>query len=225
MLSIKNHLFYINGIQVDYKPSPNTGGVLIPKYLIMHYDGASNETSAINWMTSKTSNVSAHLHISRLGHVTQLVPFNMVAWHCGASEWDGLKGLNKYSIGIELQNDGKQAYTDVQILVASEVTSQLVNSYSLSDILGHSDIAPGRKIDPGKHFPMKEFKVSAMALKCFHKEVVSNLNIRSGPGTQYAVMEVLPKGTIVEVIIDQNGWSHVEVNDKLMGWVSSKYLK
>lgn len=124
----------------------------------MHYDAAPNATSAVNWMTNPASKVSAHLHISRDGVVTQLAPFNFICWHAGQSKWNGLTGLNNYSIGIELQNTGKQDYTPVQIETALAISRALVDAYTLEDVLGHSDISPGRKIDPGVMFPMNRFK-------------------------------------------------------------------
>lgn len=143
---------------VVFKPTPNKGGVITPKYIVMHYDAASNATSAINWMSDPKSKVSAHLHISREGVVTQLVDFNIKAWHAGISTWKGISGLNDHSIGIELQNSGSQEYTDVQIQKAIEVCEALVKNYPIKEIIGHSDIAPKRKVDPGKQFPWVRFK-------------------------------------------------------------------
>ncbi len=143
---------------VSYRDTPNKGGIMEPVYIIMHYDGASNSTSAIEWMTDARSKVSAHLHISRTGVVTQLAPFNVRCWHAGSSTWAGLKGLNTYSIGIELQNKGQEIYTEKQISIALEVCRAIISEYPIRDILGHSDIAPGRKEDPGRQFPWERFK-------------------------------------------------------------------
>lgn len=145
-------------VGVAYRATPNKGSVITPIYIVMHYDAASNATSAINWMTDPKSQVSAHLHISRDGVVTQLVPFNQKAWHAGVSKWNGLTGLNSYSIGIELQNTGTQEYTDVQINTAIEVCKAIIANYNIREIIGHNDIAPGRKPDPGKQFPWAKFK-------------------------------------------------------------------
>lgn len=225
MVEVKNHRLYINGKPVEYQPSPNTGGSLVPKYLIMHYDAAVNETSAIEWMTSKKSGVSAHLHISRSGKIVQIVPFNVKAWHAGTSEWKGLKMLNGHSLGIELQNNGSEEYTDVQLKVAEEVAAALVKTYNLKDVLGHSDISPGRKIDPGKHFPMSLFKTAVMGLKCVTKTATANVNLRGGAGTTFKILSLVRKGTSVEIISEGDGWSNVEVvNLGLKGWIASKYL-
>lgn len=145
-------------IGVKYVPTKNIGGKINPIFIVMHYDAASNETSAINWMTNPSSKVSAHLHISRSGLITQLAPFTTKCWHAGKSTWRGYVGLNSYSIGIELQNDGKQSYTTEQLLAAEKVCQVIINKYSIREIVGHSDISPGRKVDPGKLFPMDRFK-------------------------------------------------------------------
>lgn len=87
--------------------SPNRGGQLKnPQFLVIHYTAGKSFDSARTWLCSKAAKASAHVLIGRGGEVAQLVPFDTVAWHAGASTWKGLAGLNKYSIGIELDNDG-----------------------------------------------------------------------------------------------------------------------
>jgi Negative regulator of beta-lactamase expression len=146
-------------VGVSYRETPNKGGIIKPVYIIMHYDGATNGTSAIEWMTDARSKVSAHLHISRDGVITQLAPFNIKCWHAGVSAWAGQKDLNNCSIGIELQNKGQEAYTEKQIDAAIIVCKTICVTYPIRVILGHSDIAPGRKEDPGTQFPWGKFKL------------------------------------------------------------------
>ncbi|WP_343565400.1 N-acetylmuramoyl-L-alanine amidase [Sphingobacterium sp.] len=153
-MNIKEH--QLTG--VSYRDTPNKNGNIRPIYIIMHYDGASNATSAIYWMSDPKSKVSAHVHISREGVVTQLAPFNVECWHAGRSSWAGLTDLNRYSIGIELQNKGSEVYTEKQINAAIEVCQTIIAYYPIREILGHSDIAPGRKEDPGIQFPWMKFK-------------------------------------------------------------------
>lgn len=161
-IEIRNHILFIDGKQVDYRPSPNIGGVITPQYVIVHYTAAQTANSAISWMLSKQGGVSAHLHIARDGKVVQLVPFNIKAWHAGVSTWKGLTGLNSHSIGLELQNDSKEDYTPLQLEVTKDITKALVSKYAIKDVLGHSDISPGRKVDPGPKFPMGLFKAAVM---------------------------------------------------------------
>lgn len=145
-------------VGVSYRETPNKGGIIQPIYIIMHYDGASNGSSAIHWMLDPKSKVSAHVHIGRDGLVTQLGPFNIKCWHAGQSSWAGLKDLNRYSIGIELQNKGSELYSEIQINKAIEVCQAIIAHYPIREILGHNDIAPARKEDPGIQFPWMKFK-------------------------------------------------------------------
>jgi AmpD protein len=99
--------------------------------------------------------VSSHLLISRDGKIRQYVPFNKRAWHAGVSSWSGRSSCNDYSIGIELQGTDTRAYEAVQYTVLGQVVRVLLHYYprlSPSHIVGHQEIAPGRKSDPGASF-------------------------------------------------------------------------
>ena len=108
MISIQNGRGYRNGAALPYKASPNVGGKLVPEYIVLH-DTASglNDNGSISWLTDPASKVSAHVVIGRDGRITQLVPFNVKAWHAGQSIWAGRPLLNGFSIGIEIINPGK----------------------------------------------------------------------------------------------------------------------
>jgi len=104
--------------------------------------------------------VSAHLLIERTGRVIQFVPFNKRAWHAGLSSFEGREQCNDFSIGIELEGTDDQLFTDEQYEQLSNITQQLVSVYpsiSLDRIVGHSDIAPGRKTDPGPCFDWSRY--------------------------------------------------------------------
>ena len=93
---------------VQFRESPNRGGALKPRFLVMHYTAGMGAGGAITWLCDPQAKASAHFVIDRVtGAVTQLVDGNRVAWHAGQSEWNGLQGLNQFSIGIELDNAGK----------------------------------------------------------------------------------------------------------------------
>lgn len=235
-LEIRDHLLYLDGVKVKQVPSPNRGGFITPMYSVMHYTGAATAGSAINWLVDKSSEVSAHLHLGRDGVFVQLVPFNIKAWHAGTSSWKGISGLNGYSIGVEIQNTGTQEYTQIQLDALVDLNKAFVRTYSIKEILGHSDIAPGRKIDPGKQFPMewlrKEVYAAVGQTTVFptgtvpSKATTADLNLRSGAGTSYGKISVLPKGTQVNVLTENNGWAQVFVcASKLTGFVSTQYLK
>lgn len=99
--------------------------------------------------------VSAHCVIKRNGLIEQYVPFDKRAWHAGISSFHGVDGCNDFSIGIELEGTDSTAYTELQYRALALVTKEIQNRYSLithDRIVGHSDIAPGRKTDPGSGF-------------------------------------------------------------------------
>ena len=103
----------------------------------------------------KDMKVSSHLFIRRSGEIIQFVPFDKRAWHAGKSSYKGKSNFNDFSIGIELEGSTKDAYTDKQYIKLKDCIyklKELFPSISDSNILGHSDIAPGRKIDPGSNF-------------------------------------------------------------------------
>lgn len=106
-MKISNHrLINDDGTSVPYVDTPNRSGVMSPRYLIMHYTAGRSAESSIAHMTKKSAKSSAHLVIGRDGSISQMVPFNRTAWHAGKSRWLGLKGLNRHSIGVELDNAG-----------------------------------------------------------------------------------------------------------------------
>ena len=99
--------------------------------------------------------VSAHLLIERTGAVTQFVPFNMRAWHAGESEWQGRQNCNDFSIGIELEGTDEGLFEDAQYDALVDTVVALLRRYStltLGNVVGHSEIARGRKTDPGSGF-------------------------------------------------------------------------
>lgn len=104
--------------------------------------------------------VSAHLFIERSGNIIQFVPFSARAWHAGASAFHGVANCNDYSIGIELEGCDDIAYTDAQYLALVRVSRQLLQAYpgiTPERIVGHCDIAPGRKTDPGAAFDWSRY--------------------------------------------------------------------
>jgi len=111
--------------------------------------------------------VSSHLLIERDGSVTQYVPFNCKAWHAGQSCFEGRESCNDFSIGIEMEGTDDSSFTDEQYEVLSGITRLLVNEYpaiTMDRIVGHSDIAPGRKTDPGKLFDWQRYRSAVLGL-------------------------------------------------------------
>ena len=127
--------------------------------IIIHYTGMQSERESIKRLINPRSKVSCHYLVNRKGKIFNLVKDQNVAWHAGKSIWKKYKNLNKNSIGIELVNRGHkygyQNFTKRQISALIELCKKLKKKYRIKNnlILGHSDIAPLRKIDPGEKFP------------------------------------------------------------------------
>ncbi len=105
--------------------------------------------------------VSSHLLIDRHGQLTQFVPFDKRAWHAGVSCFEGVENCNDFSIGVELEGTDHTLYTEPQYAALARVTKILMTHYPLLNptrIVGHSDIAPGRKTDPGPAFDWHNYK-------------------------------------------------------------------
>ena len=143
------------------------------KFIILHYTGMRNESSVIKRLCDEKSGVSAHYFIKKNGDIINLVPDLYEAWHAGKSCWKNKKSLNKYSIGIEIQNSGHdnkyEDFSSKQILSIKKLLKKLIKKYNinLDCVLGHSDIAPERKKDPGEKFPWK--KIAKFNLAKWHK--------------------------------------------------------
>ena len=143
------------------------------KYIIIHYTGMKNELLALNRLTDHKSKVSAHYFIKKNGKIINLVPDLYEAWHAGISNWKNIQSLNRYSIGIEIQNSGHEniyeKFSSKQINSVKKLLRFLTVRYRVNckNILGHSDIAPNRKKDPGEKFPWKE--LAKLKLAQWHK--------------------------------------------------------
>ena len=133
------------------------------KFIVFHYTGMKNEKQAIRKLTDTNSKVSSHYLIKNNGEILTLVPDLYIAWHAGISNWKKYKSLNMNSIGIEISNPGHnfkyKKFSKKQILAILKLSRFLLNKYKIkaNNFLGHSDIAPNRKIDPGEKFPWKYF--------------------------------------------------------------------
>jgi N-acetylmuramoyl-L-alanine amidase len=160
----------------------------VRRFLVIHFSSGASAESSINfWQTPAAKGASAHLVIDRDGTVFQCRPFNKTCGHAGKSRWKGFSGLNSCSIGIELANAGDnaslakrwsklplvkarhknggpecewEAYTQAQIAACAAVAKALCQRYNLDDVVGHDDIAPDRKNDPGPAFPMGDLRVA-----------------------------------------------------------------
>jgi N-acetylmuramoyl-L-alanine amidase len=142
------------------RPSPNQddrdGDVSI---LIQHFTAMDTTEAAIQRLCDPAAKVSAHYVVGEDGQIYRLVPENKVAWHAGVSFWRGRRNLNGVTIGIEIANKGDEVegyapYPQVQMDAVAELTRDILSRHNIpaQNVIGHSDIAPGRKPDPGPRF-------------------------------------------------------------------------
>lgn len=193
-MHIGNYL--LRGDGVEFTKSPNIGDPFEPGYpdtIVIHYTACRDPGAAIATLTDPERKVSAHLVVPRAGAVTQLVPFDTVAWHAGVSAWKGRTGLNRFSLGIEVDNAGRletrkgcylahfgdsypaaeivravhrneaeagywHTYPEPQLAVVEQLCRLLIAEYGIVEIVGHEEIAPDRKVDPGPAFPLDEMR-------------------------------------------------------------------
>ena len=136
---------------------PRRGG-RVPDLLLLHYTGMRSAAAAVDWLTRAESQVSCHYAIDEHGVITQMVPEAERAWHAGVSHWAGETDINSCSIGIEIHNPGHQIdYRDfppLQMDAVEALCADIVRRHAIvpARVLGHSDVAPQRKDDPGEKF-------------------------------------------------------------------------
>ncbi len=140
--------------------SPNFNDRKAPiNMLVVHYTEMESAEAAIDRLCDEEAGVSAHYLISEAGIVTRLVPEEKRAWHAGASFWRGEKDVNSASIGIELDHPGHglgyREFAKAQMDALVPLMARIVKQYDIprANVVGHSDVAPARKIDPGELFP------------------------------------------------------------------------
>ena len=132
--------------------------------LVLHYTGMESGAAARERLCDPAAEVSAHWLVHEDGSVEGLVEEDKRAWHAGRGSWNGITDVNSASIGIEIVNGGHNVplangslppYSDVQILAVTKLAKEIIDRHNIlaRNIVGHSDIAPERKEDPGEHFP------------------------------------------------------------------------
>ncbi|MFO1033905.1 MAG: N-acetylmuramoyl-L-alanine amidase [Hyphomicrobiales bacterium] len=144
-------------MQVSPNVEPRASGAGV-RYLILHYTGMSSAALAVDWLCRSESRVSCHYLVDDAGKIFQMVNEELRAWHAGVSRWHGDTDLNSLSVGIEIQNTGhSMGYPDFgggQMEAVAALSQDIVTRHGIlpRNVLAHSDIAPGRKIDPGEKF-------------------------------------------------------------------------
>ena len=150
-------------MKIISKPSPNFDERTLPiSLIVLHYTGMEDGPAALERLCDPEAKVSAHYMVEEDGTIYGLVGEDKRAWHAGVSEWGGEANINSASIGIEIVNGGHNVprpdgslppFPDAQINAVIALCKDIQTRHGELGLVGHSDIAPGRKIDPGEHFP------------------------------------------------------------------------
>ena len=149
-------------------PSPNFGdrrGGATPSLVVLHYTAISCEAARAR-LCDPEAEVSAHWLISQTGEAEALVDERHRAWHAGAGGWAGLDDVNSHSIGIELANDGTQPFAEPQMAALERLLAAIMARWNIPAhrVIGHSDMAPSRKSDPGRHFDWRRLALQGLSV-------------------------------------------------------------
>jgi N-acetylmuramoyl-L-alanine amidase len=131
---------------------------ITPSLIVLHYTGMASGPSAVDWLCNPASKVSCHYLVDVDGSIVQMVGEDQRAWHAGVSSWHGVVDVNSASIGIEIQNEGHSGglphFPSVQMQAVALLCLDIMvrHGFSPHQVVAHSDIAPGRKVDPGEAF-------------------------------------------------------------------------
>lgn len=154
-----------------WTPSPNFGERTLPvSMLVLHYTGMQSGAAAINWLANPASKVSAHYVVDEDGQLVYMVREEQRAQHAGLSYWRGVTDCNSASIGIEIVNPGHEfgyrPFPEAQMDTVTRLVAELVRTYSIEprNVVGHSDVAPARKEDPGELFDWERLAKLGLAV-------------------------------------------------------------
>ena len=153
-----------------WHPSPNFGARrdgLTPSLVVLHYTAMNSAAEALDRLCDPAHEVSAHYLIGADGTLWQMVEEEDRAWHAGAGEWHGQDDINSRSIGIELDNRGDHPFAAPQMAVLETLLTDIMTRWSIppAGVIGHSDMAPGRKSDPGPRFDWQRLERQGLAVR------------------------------------------------------------
>ena len=153
---------------IEQIASPNCGSrrdALRPSLIVLHFTAMKTAQAVIERLCDPAFEVFAHYVFSNLGEPTQLVPEEMWAWHAAAGRWHGQDDINSRSIGVELDNEGTHPFSEQQMHALETLLPRIMKRWGITPegVIGHSDLAPGRKIDPGPRFDWARLAMQALA--------------------------------------------------------------
>ena len=208
------------------------------KFIIIHYTGMQSEIESIKRLKNTKSKVSCHYFINRKGIITQMVEDKYVAWHAGKSKWKNFLNLNENSLGIELVNKGHefgyQNFSNAQVVSLINLCKNLKRKYTIkrANFLGHSDIAPLRKFDPGEKFPWKRlskynlgywYKINKSKLKSTNYKKIEKLFFKNLFKIGYRYFKLNKRGKNDKLIIKSFQQRYLPKN--VSGEIDKKTLK
>ncbi len=152
-----------------WHPSPNVGdrrGGVAPDMIVLHYTAMKSAEAACERLCDPAAQVSAHYVVAEDGRAWQLVREEHRAWHAGAGAWGPVRDVNSHSIGIEIANTGAAPFPDLQMTFVEELLRGIMARWQIAPhrIVGHSDTAPGRKIDPGPRFDWRRLALQGLSV-------------------------------------------------------------
>ncbi len=155
------------GVPTTWRGSPNFNDRK-PNFVILHHTSDDTVDQALRTLTDPMRSVSAHYLIGRDGTIIQLVDERARSWHVGESKWGANTDLNSASLGIELDNNGREPFSEAQISALLRLLADFKERYHIpvANFLGHADVAPRRKVDPSRHFPWKTLADHGFGLWC-----------------------------------------------------------
>ena len=164
-LSIKSPVVLQNGISTEWISTVNFN-LRKPNFIIIHHTAQDSLVQTLKTFTTTKPQVSAHYVVADDGRVVQMVNDYLRAWHGGNATWGRNTDINSASIGIELDNNGIEPFSEKQIVSLLALLTKLKKDYNIpaQNIIGHSDIAPSRKVDPSKLFPWKLLALNGFGL-------------------------------------------------------------
>jgi len=272
-MKIQNHMLSDPKVDTSIQSPNVSSGTIKPEIIVLHYTASGGEDGEgdASYLSRASSRASAHVVTGRNGSIHQIVPFNRRAWHAGSSNYNGRKNVNAFSIGIEIDNwgwlkNGKthagttvpsdhifhgdrnglshwETYKVPQLEATEEVIAAICAEYDIKDIVGHEDVAPGRKQDPGPALDefmakMKEKYVNEVAVSSptptptkkapaegTAKVTTNGLRLRERASYTSKILTHLYVGYNVQVL-DHNiypGWDKVKYKNKV-GFVANQYL-
>ncbi|GAA3853196.1 N-acetylmuramoyl-L-alanine amidase [Celeribacter arenosi] len=150
-------------------PSPNCGerrGGVVPDMVVIHYTAMESAAAACARLCSQEHEVSAHYLVDITGEIIRLVPEDLRAWHAGAGAWGDVTDVNSRSIGIELANRGAEPFAAAQMDALELLLADLLTRHRIAPerVIGHQDMAPARKSDPGPRFDWRRLSLSGLAV-------------------------------------------------------------